>query len=411
MANERVLTVGVLGSYGGLNLGDEAILTSLLSDLRRRRPDARILVLSRDPDYTRWAFPDVETLGWTGVNRERMATILRRLDLLVLGGGGILYDTEARRYLRLVAVAQDCKVPVFGYALGAGPLTEELDCGMAQSTLQNCVELTVRDEESRLALEEAGVGCPMTVTADPALLLEPEEVDGDALRREWVPDGRRLVGMSVREPGRAAQNLDAESYHQLLAHVGDFLVHRLDANVLFVPMERRDIGHAHAVLSFMTAVDQCQVLHGVYRPRQILGLMRHIDLAVGMRLHFLIFAAMAGVPVLPLPYAGKVFDFAQEIGAPALRGVVREAAGPLLAAVDRLWDERPLRAADTTARLAVLRQRAAETGRRLAGQLDRIMPAQHRRENRPDLGELSIDAHDPAMQRLCMYPMVHELGR
>jgi hypothetical protein len=54
--------------------------------------------------------------------------------------------------------------------------------------------------------------------------------------------------------------------------------------------------------------------------------------------------------------------------------VVREAAGPLLAQVDRLWDERPLRVAETATRLAVLRRRATETGQRLGALLDRIAP-------------------------------------
>jgi polysaccharide pyruvyl transferase CsaB len=374
MAMEHPPVIGVLGSYGGTNLGDEAILTSLLNDLRGRRPDAQVLVFSRNPDHTRAAYPGVDAMCWRAVTRERIAEALRQLDLLVLGGGGILYDTEARRYLRLVVAAHDHEIPVFGYALGAGPLTEGLDCGLAQTALNDCLEVIVRDEESKLVLEEAGVGCPLKVTADPALLLEPEKFDADELSGDWLPNGRRLVGMSVREPGRAAQSLDADAYHQLLAQVGDFLVHRLDAHVLFVPMEHQDIAHAHAVLSRMVAFDRCRVLHGTYRPRQILGLMDHVDLAVGMRLHFLIFAAMAGVPVLPLPYAGKVFDFAQQIGAPALRGVVREAVGPLLAEVDRLWDERPARVRDTSARLAALRERAAQTGERLCAHLDRIAP-------------------------------------
>jgi polysaccharide pyruvyl transferase WcaK-like protein len=102
--------------------------------------------------------------------------------------------------------------------------------------------------------------------------------------------------------------------------------------------------------------------------------MHHLDLAVGMRLHFLIFAALAGVPLLPLPYAGKVFDFAQQIGAPALRGVVREAAGPLLAQVDQIWDERPAHLGRIADRLTVLQKRAAQTGQRLGAQLDRIAP-------------------------------------
>lgn len=375
MTRDRRLTLGVLGSYGGRNLGDEAILTSLLAQLRARRPDARVVVFSRCPDHTHRAHDDVEVVGWEGVSRDHTGAALARLDLLVVGGGGILYDTEARRYLRLVRTAQQHRVPAFVYAVGAGPLTEDVDCGMVRETLGTVAEVTVRDEESKVVLEEVGVACPLSVTADPALLLEPETFDGRMLRREGVPAGRRLVGMSVREPGRAAQNLDADEYHQLLAHVGDFLVHRLNATIVFVPMERDDIRHAHAVVAGMTAAEHCRILHGGYRPTQILGLMRHLDLAVGMRLHFLIFAALAEVPLLPLPYAGKVFDFAQRIGAPALRGVVREAAGPLLAEVDRLWDERSTRVAQATARLAVLRRRATETGERLGALLDRIAPA------------------------------------
>jgi polysaccharide pyruvyl transferase CsaB len=365
--------VGVLGSYGGFNLGDEAILASLLSDLRARRPDAEVLVFSRDPEHTAAEHPAVAVAPWEGVGRDRTAESLARLDLLVLGGGGILYDTEARRYLRVVRAAQEQRVPVFAYAVGAGPLTEELDCRMAREILGAATEVTVRDEESRVALEEAGVAAPVTVTADPALLLQPEEFDAGALR-DSLPSGRRVVGMSVREPGRAAQHLDADEYHQLLAHVGDFIVHRLDAALLFVPMERSDIRHSHAVLSRMTAAEDCRVLHGQHRPGQILDLMRHLDLAVGMRLHFLMFSALAGVPLLALPYAGKVFDFAQRIGAPVPRGVVREAAGPLIAQVDRLWDERPQRREEVAARVAGLRQRATETGRRLGAQLDRLAP-------------------------------------
>jgi polysaccharide pyruvyl transferase WcaK-like protein len=82
--------LGVLGSYGGSNLGDEAILTSLLADLRARRPDARVVVFSRCPDHTRRVHRDVEVVRWQGVTRDHTAEVLDRLDLLVLGGGGIL---------------------------------------------------------------------------------------------------------------------------------------------------------------------------------------------------------------------------------------------------------------------------------------------------------------------------------
>jgi polysaccharide pyruvyl transferase CsaB len=365
MADGGGPVVGVLGSYGGRNLGDEAILTALLTDVRNRRPDTQIMVFSRNPGHTDRTHPGVEPVVWEGISRTDTAQTLARMDLLLLGGGGILYDSEARRYLRLVLAAQERGLPVFTYAMGVGPLSDALDCSMVRDTVAGAVAVTVRDEESRLLLEEAGVTREITVTADPALMLQPREFPVELLREEGVRGGRRLVGISVREPGKAAERLDVGGYHRLLAQVGDFLVHRLDASVLFVPMERDDIRHAHGVLSHMTAAEHGRILHGDYRPEQILGLMRHFDLAVGMRLHFLIFAAMAGIPFLPLPYAGKVFDFAQRVGAPALCGVEREVEGPLLAEVDRLWDERDARSDATVRRVARLRDRSWNTGRLL----------------------------------------------
>ncbi|PGH42121.1 polysaccharide pyruvyl transferase CsaB [Micromonospora sediminicola] len=372
MPDRTGLTIGVLGSYGGRNLGDEAILTGLLADLRQHEPNARIIVFSRNPAHTALAHPDVEAVPWEGVSRVDSSQVLNQLDLLILGGGGILYDKEARRYLRVVRVAQERGLPLLTYAVGVGPLTDGMDTGMVRETLAQAVEVTVRDQESRMVLEEAGLVNPITVTADPAFLLEPEEFPAQWLREEGVPAGARLVGLSVREPGRAAERLDVDGYHRLLAQIGDFLVHRIDAYVLFVPMERDDIRHSHGVLSHMIAADRGRILHGDYRPAQILGLMRHFDLAVGMRLHFLIFAAMMNTPFLPLPYAGKVFDLAQRLGVPALRGVEREVEGPLLAEVDRLWDERAARADETARRVAEVCDQARGTSQVTRSVLDSI---------------------------------------
>ncbi|WKU07734.1 polysaccharide pyruvyl transferase family protein [Micromonospora sp. HUAS LYJ1] len=364
------LTIGVLGSYGGRNLGDEAILTGLLADLREQEPNARIIVFSRNPAHTALAHPDVEAVPWEGVSRVDSAEVLGQLDLLILGGGGILYDREARRYLRVVRVAQERGLPLLTYAVGVGPLSDGVDTGMVRETLAGATEVTVRDQESRMVLEEAGLINPITVTADPAFLLEPEDFPARLLREEGVPAGKRLVGLSVREPGRAAERLDVDGYHRLLAQIGDFLVQRIDAHVLFVPMERDDIRHSHGVLSHMIAADRGRILHGDYSPRQVLGLMKHFDLAVGMRLHFLIFAAMVGTPFLPLPYAGKVFDLAQRLGVPALRGVEREVEGPLLAEVDRLWDERESRREATALRVAEVCDQARGTSQVTRAVLD-----------------------------------------
>jgi polysaccharide pyruvyl transferase WcaK-like protein len=53
MSAERSITaVGISGSYGGLNVGDEAVLTVAIDQLRRALPEARIVVFSRNPEHT-----------------------------------------------------------------------------------------------------------------------------------------------------------------------------------------------------------------------------------------------------------------------------------------------------------------------------------------------------------------------
>jgi polysaccharide pyruvyl transferase CsaB len=375
----RRTRVGVLGSYGGLNLGDEAILTSVLSCLRTTCQPVDLVVFSRHPPHTMAHHDVAEVVIWEEVDRNQLRDAIERLDVLVLGGGGIIYNGEARRYLRLVRAAQDLGVPTFAFALGAGPLTDPVDRRVVADVLDHMDDITVRDEQSKHVLEDAGVSAPIEVTADPALLLTPEAFTWDMLASEGVPSGQRLVGMSVREPGGAAEHLEHDQYHHMLATAADFLVHRIDAHVVLVPMEPIDIRHSHAVLSHMASPARARVLHGSYGPRQVLGLMHHLDLVVGMRLHFLIFAAMNGVPLLPLPYAGKVSNFARSVGAPALAGVARCEVGRLLAELDRLWDERAERSEDIRRHVRLLAERAALSSERCFTLIDRIQRAEEQR--------------------------------
>ncbi|MGY1794589.1 polysaccharide pyruvyl transferase family protein [Geodermatophilus sp. SYSU D00525] len=352
-------TIGLLGSYGGLNIGDEAILTSILATWREAVPFAEVVVFSRDPAHTRDAHlvdrvVDARRGRCDAVNEE-----IAGLDVLVLGGGGLLYDSEATEYLRHVRTAHRNGVPTVGYALGVGPLTTAEDRGAVREVVSVMTQVTVRDEGSRRVLEEVGIERPIEVVADPALLLSPAPFPADRLARDGVDGSGRLIAMSVREPGRAAPGLAVDAYHATLAAVADFAVHRYGGQVVFVPMERGDVRESHAVLARMTAPDRARVLHGTYGPREILGLMQHMDLAVGMRLHFLVFAALSGVPFLPLPYAGKVADFARTLGVQSPGNLDRDAVGPLLAAVDRLWDEREADAGRVRARIERLKRRSA----------------------------------------------------
>ena len=332
--------IGISGSYGGLNMGDEAILTSAVAQLRATVPDVEIVVFSRNAEHTRRHHAVNRVVSPREALRDEILPEVERLDLLLLGGGGILYDTEAHVYLREARIAQARGVPTFAYAIGIGPLADLEERRAVRDGLNRMAGITVREVGAKRLLEEVGVERPITVTADPALLLEPEPFTEEMLRREGIPEDGPLVAMSVREKGGAAPELTHAAYHRLLADAADFITHRFGARIVFVPMERSDFREAHRVVAEMTAPERAHVLREHYRPGQVLGLMRHFEMAVGMRLHFLIFAAVTGVPLIALPYASKVMDLIESLGLPRRMATQDDRAGYLLGDLDRLWDER-----------------------------------------------------------------------
>jgi polysaccharide pyruvyl transferase CsaB len=373
----RAFRVGISGSYGGLNLGDEAILESIITQLRGALP-VEIVVFSRDPQDTRKRHQVGHAIPIRQLTRTEARAEVERLDVFVLGGGGILYDDEAEEYLREVFLAHEANIPVMAYAISAGPLQRRSVRNTVGEALNAAAIVTVRDRQGRKLLEDAGVQQEIRVTADPALLLNPEPLPPDALRCEGLMTQRRLVGFSVREPGPAAPDIDVNHYHRLLATAADFMVDRLDADVVFVPIERQhmDIQQSHAVVAQMQCAQRATVLKGEYTPRQLLSLIGHFEFSVGMRLHFLIFSALQNVPFVALPYAPKVTDLLQdlELEMPPFRHVN---TGRLLATIDRSWDWRDSIRARIQRRLPHLQERAGYTNKLLVGLIARhLAPAQ-----------------------------------
>ena len=108
------------------NIGDEAVLQCIISQLKSVIPGVKITVLSNSPEETA-AFYSVAT-----VNRWKFFKVLRamwRSDMLILGGGSLLQDVTGTKslffYLSQIILARLCACPVFLYAQGIGPINQK----------------------------------------------------------------------------------------------------------------------------------------------------------------------------------------------------------------------------------------------------------------------------------------------
>lgn len=368
--------IAISGSYGGKNLGDESILQVILRELRASL-DVEVVVFSHNPQDTERRHK-VRAIPIGEMHKDEVLNELRKLDLFVLGGGGILFEGYADKFLRDVNWAKELGLPVMIYAISVGPLKTPESKQLVVETLNKVDRITVREGEAKRILNDLGVNQEIEVTSDPALLLEPELFPKDLLEKEGIDPKIPLVGFSVREPGSPAPELNVDHYHAILANAADFMVERFNAQALFIPMERgenKDPQHSHAVISKMANAQRAHVLKGEYTSAQVLGLMAHMSFAVGMRLHFLIFSGIHKIPFVPLPYASKVMGFLSDLEMP-MPPITEVNVGKLCAFIDRAWDRRDAIKRQLEEKVPLLQERAKRTNQILCDLLRSLNPKQ-----------------------------------
>jgi polysaccharide pyruvyl transferase CsaB len=366
--------VAISGSYGGMNLGDEAILEVILRELRASL-DVDVVIFSRNPKDTE-SRHKVRAVPIREMHKDEVIEELRKLDLFILGGGGILYDEAIERYLRDVNWAKELGIPVMVYAISVGPFKALDSKQLVVEALNKVDKITVREGEAKRILNDLGVNQEIEITSDPALLLKPQLFTKEMLKKEGIDSDNHLVGFSVREPGPAAPDLNIEQYHAILANAADFMVERYDAQILFVPMEggeNKDPQHSHGVISKMANAQRANVLKGEYSSGEVLGLMKHMSFAVGMRLHFLIFAGIQKIPFVPLPYASKVSGFLSDLEMP-MPPIAALNVGKLCAFLDRSWDTKDRIKKRLEDNVPPLQERARKTNQIVCDLLRSVKP-------------------------------------
>lgn len=294
------------GYYGFDNVGDEAILYSIIQALRNEDATIGITVLSNQPSKT------AQTYGVEAVNRwslKEVAAVLKQSDGLISGGGSLLQDETGFRsilyYGGIIKMAQVLKVPVFIYAQGMGPLNKGYSRSIVKHVLKK-TEITVRDQASLDLLKTIGLKNRIDLVPDPVL--------GIPLRSQTSPwwDSKSFSGtvitVSVRDwpttvnfKGKIARSLDHATQN--------------GADIVFVPMHgEHDDQVSREVAELMKSDSHIAPFDASIEEKIVM--IGKSNLLVGMRLHALIFASVMDTPFLALSYDPKINAFAEISGQP-----------------------------------------------------------------------------------------------
>ncbi len=184
----------ISGYYGLDNIGDEAILSGMISSLKKYSNNPSFSVLTNNASVTR-SLHDVnpvehsfkrgfKNFGKNVIVKNELGNIIkeiRKCDVFIMGGGSLLQDLKIHylpALLSQIKIAQLMKKKTVIYGIGAGPIDTAIGKSMIKSILNHADLVTVRDEMSKNVLDNCGVD-EVIQTADPAFGINlPNDLTG-----------------------------------------------------------------------------------------------------------------------------------------------------------------------------------------------------------------------------------------
>lgn len=302
----------LFGYYGKQNLGDEAILESILLELTSGGiPLDSVTVASLNPHETR------QRHGTRSVFPRSPGALflaISRCSHVVYGGGGYHFTFLPGCFSLAVALLAKClRKKVCVAFIGAEPVRGLFNSFLARCFLQLCDWISVRDAGSYTELKRIGVRKCVRVYADPVF------------SSRW---GRTLCHESPHPPrtGTVVMSLltarGASKYRHISPLYPDLVrlvAGHIDAEVVLIATSRGE-GDVQVMDDISRSVQLDRVRHHQwpFRLQDLYPLLAQSRLAIGMRLHVLILSALAGTPFACIARSPKTEWLAESLGQPVI---------------------------------------------------------------------------------------------
>ncbi|PGO20737.1 polysaccharide pyruvyl transferase CsaB [Bacillus cereus] len=299
------------GYYGFHNIGDEAILQSIIKSLKKEIPNIELVVMSNDPDYTREMY-DVEAVNRWDI--KAVYEVIKKSDGLISGGGSLLQDQTSMKsilyYTGVLGFARLLKKPYYIYSQGIGPIRKRHNRLLVKWQLSKAAYISVRDEDSFFYLKELGVKKDIELVPDPVLTWKREK-QSDWLQKRSLHG--KIIAVSVRYWGTN------EDYIKKLA-IALKKLKQEGYQILFVPMHSPfDQNASREVADLMD--EEIYMLPDKMDIDEKISILSKCSLLIGMRLHALIFSVVAKTPMVGISYDPKIDSFARQVKQPVIGSV------------------------------------------------------------------------------------------
>jgi len=294
----RSIDVLVSGYYGFGNLGDELLAESAVRLLESAGIErTKIAILSAVPRKTQ------EDLRVHAFNRWDIREVYRAMKMaktLLIGGGGLFQDSTSVRsclyYWGIVRIARLCGTCPWAAGQSIGPFRTAFASCLAKNAFSSCVYRGVRNKSSLGILNNWGlIGN-----------ISPDLVMSLKVRRNFQHGNRMLL--NLRGGYEKMSRIAVKGAVQFSEKTGLSII-----GVAFSEEDVREIEKYHD-----SGALELEKIVLVKTLSEFEDTLNGASCAIGMRLHFLILALLAGLPLCGIPYDPKVRAFCEEWDIPSV---------------------------------------------------------------------------------------------
>ena len=272
--------------------------------------------------------------------------LFKHLDLLLIGGGGILQDLYRNNafVFGIYGLQKWTKTPAAIFGAGAGPLETFIGKQLIKMVANSVNMINVRDHASEQLLKSIGVKKPINIIMDPAFYLpfqEKQQKNSQAIK----------IGVTAITyfHGSYLPTNDDEKYNAYIQGMAKNLDSILDQEPLaqvqfFSTKHPYDTNTTKDIRNLMKHKDRAAVCDQMLTHQEIIQLIAEQDLVIGTRLHSLILSIVAKTPIIAVGYQKKVMEVMESVGCKEYSLTIEEVSAhpqcmlPIYEAMNLNWE-------------------------------------------------------------------------
>ncbi len=357
------MKIALLNSFI-LNGGDAGIVYGTIDAVRAALPDSELTVFVHHTLTASQLYPDlsIEPMAQDTWPKNRYLSFVMRksfpfrlerkllfhgerdffrnlltMDVIIYCGGGYINDLYSTNVLfGIIQHTLDTAIPHIAYGHSFGPFFRKSTRAWLTKVLNRFHAITVRDQYSLEQLHKLSVNdARCTFTADAAFSMDIahdsdlNDLDANELSRilnfKNKSQKRPLLFLSVRKwnfPGLENSNTLTKRYKRELCSFIRRVLGESIWRICFVstcqdrpgyPYDDAEFAHSLMCNVNEDTKGRVYICNHAFNPRSFPFLISQCaDLVLTMRMHFMIYSIMAGVPVMGLAYEQKTIELARQ---------------------------------------------------------------------------------------------------